>query len=206
MSTLDELKKNWNQDPQVSGSARAYDSVTLENAVKARIKKHTGMSMKYFWASFTLQIIVYSLLSHVIIRYWQNTETVLYSLGGILVSLPFTIMLMKKFKALALIRIQPGTSLHDYVLKKHDLLLSFYKFKRWYEFVLIPLSTAIGVVIVFNLYVPGGVWQHLTGAAITFAITIISCAFAIVSENKKSFEQPLHELHEILNEFKREAY
>ncbi|MBA4058691.1 MAG: hypothetical protein C0490_28500 [Marivirga sp.] len=67
------------------------------------------------------------------------------------------------------------------------------------------MSSAIGVILIFNLYVPGGVKGNLTGALTTFAITLLSCAIAIFSENKKSFEQPIHQLQEILDEFKTEG-
>jgi hypothetical protein len=82
------------------------------------------------------------------------------------------------------------------------LLESFFTFKKRYEMVLIPLSAAIGVLLIFLLYVPGGVSEHLLGAFITYVLTLLSCYLAIRSENKKNFVQPLDQLGEILNEYK----
>jgi hypothetical protein len=108
---------------------------------------------------------------------------------------------------MALTRPEEGnsvTSLFNYVMTRYNLLQTFYQFKRRYEFLLIPLSSLIGVFLVFKLYVPGGVEKNLTGAVITFMITVISCILAIRSENKKNFEKPLHHFRELLEEFKME--
>ena len=186
-----------------------YDEVALEKIFRSRVKKQTNKAMQYFWASFVLQVLVYALLSHVIVKYWLDTEILLFGLGGVFLFLPFTIMLMKKFKRMATTKLtgehNTGISLYQYVLRHHALLLSFYNFKKRYELVLIPLSSAIGIFLMFKLYVPGGVQEHPAGAVVTFVITLLSCAMAIRSENKKSFEQPLHQLREILDEFKSEA-
>lgn len=209
MTTLEELKKKWEEKGNPPSGALAYDKVALEKIFKSRVKKHTNAAMQYFWASFVLQILVYALLSHVIVKYWSDTEMLLFSLGGVLLFLPFTIMLMKKFKRIAATKLtgesDTGTSLYHYVLRHHALLLSFYNFKKRYELVLIPLSSAVGIFLTFKLYVPGGVQQHPSGAIVTFVITLFACAMAIRSENKKSFEQPLHQLREILSEFKSET-
>ena len=165
------------------------------------------MAMRYFWASFTLQIIVYALLSHVIVKYWSDTEVLGLSILGILLFLPFTIMLINKFKSIARIKLSniTETFMHQYVLRHYQLLLSFYRFKKRYELLLIPLSSEIGIIVSFKLFVPGGIYEHTTGAAITFIFTLISCALAIHSENNKSFKQPLQQLQDILEEFKSEA-
>jgi len=209
MLTFEELKKKWNENKSALSGTRTYDEVALEKIFKSRVKKQTNAAMQYFWASFTLQVLVYALLSHVLVKYWPDIEMRSYSIGGVLLFLPFTIMLMKKFKRIATTKLDAGsnaeTSLYAYVHQHHALLSSFYNFKKRYELMLIPLSSAIGIILAFKLYVPGGVLEHPVGAVITFAITLCSCVMAIRSENKKSFEKPLHQLQEILNEFKSEA-
>ena len=79
------------------------------------------MAMRYCWASFTLQIIVYALLSHVIVKYWSDTEVLGLSILGILLFLPFTIMLMNKFKSIARIKLSniTETFMHQYVLRHY---------------------------------------------------------------------------------------
>ena len=205
MSTFEELKKTWEESQSIVPTSTPYDHGAINNIVRSRTQKHLNASMQYFWASFTLQNIVYALLVHVIVRYGSDSTTLLFAIGGVLLFIPFTVTLMRKFKRMAITKPKEGNSgasLRDYIQQQYALLKSFYAFKRRYEFILIPLSTAVGTFLTFRLYVPGGVLAHKTGAIITFAITIISCAFAIASENRKSFEQPLRNLQNLMAEFK----
>lgn len=205
MLTLDDLKKDWEEKKCEPPSFPAYDQTSLEQIMKDRTQKHMKKSMHYFWGALALQILVYALLSHVIVKHYDNIETVALGIGGILLYIPFTVILMKKFKAMAVTKPENGStgSLYDYVLRQHSTLQSFFRFKKRYEIVLIPLSTAIGTYLTFKLFVPGGAAEHMTGALITFFSTLLSCLWAIVSENKKSFEKPLDELRQILEEFKQ---
>ena len=150
------------------------------------------------------------MISHVIIRYGNDRETLLYAVGGTLLFLPFTIVMMRKFKQMAANR--PVTAadantggLHDYVSRQYALLRSFYRFKRLYEIIMIPLSTAIGTVLVFQLCVPGGAAAHIAGVIITFVLALLSCAFAIAAENRRHFREPLTRLRQILAEFGDES-
>jgi hypothetical protein len=204
MKTLDELKEMWASDQNTS--LQTYNQNSLKKMFRSRVRKNINHSMQYFWASFTLQIVVYALLSHVIVKHWSDSDVLVNCIGGILLFLPFTIMLMSKFKSIAKTKLggDSGISLYEYAFAHYKLLQGFYRFKRRYEFMLIPISSAIGVFLSFKLYVPGGVSSHFTGAVITFFITVLSCAIAIRSENKKSFQKPLHDLQTLLNEFKNE--
>lgn len=209
MKTLDEIREQYMKSQSTpSKTPEPYNAISLEKIFKKRVMKHTNQAMKYFWASFTMQIIVYSLLSHVIIKNWMNVPIMLLGLGGIAIFIPFTVMLMKKFKALAKANISRGkgtnSSLQDYVLQQYTLLQSFYTFKKRYELILIPLSSAIGVILTFELFVPGGALENLNGIVITFGLTIFSCFLAIIAENRKSFDQPLQQLREILDEFRND--
>ena len=204
MLTIEELKKAWEANREAVQDHKTYDHKSLENIVKSRTKKHMKKSMHYFWGAFFLQILVYALLSHVIIKYGKDIQTLLLGVGGVLLFLPFTIILMKKFKRMATIKMEnhnSGRSIYQYVSQQHSLLQSFYAFKKRYEIVLVPLATAIGVFLTFKLFVPGGVAENPTGALITFVISMISMLVSIRLENKKSFEEPLHELNDLLKEF-----
>ena len=206
MKTLEELKKQWERNPLPIDNTNVYDNLSLDRILKARVKKHTATSFQYFWASFALQILVYALLTHVIVKYHSNMTIVLFGIFGVLLYIPFTIVLMGKFKRMASTKVNSENTavinLQEYVRQYQSLLRAFYSFKKKYELFLIPLSSAIGVILTFNLYVPGGVIKNLTGAVITFGLTLLSCAVAIYSENKKSFEQPIDQLQKILDEFR----
>jgi hypothetical protein len=207
MKTLEELKKTWEGNQSTLSGTKGYDHATFEKVLKSRVKKNANKAMQYFWASFVLQIVVYALLAHVIVRYWSDTEMILPGVAGILLYIPFTIILMRKFKSMAGIKLWDNTedAMNQYVMKHHRLLLRFYRFKKRYELVLIPVSALIGVFLTFRMYVPGGVSEHPVGAIITLGITLVSCAMAIHNENKKNFRQPLENLQGILNDFKVES-
>jgi hypothetical protein len=202
MTTFEELMKMWNEN---QAAPSPYDQRSIEKIVRSRTKKHINKAMQYFWAAFTLQILVYGLLSHMMIKYGSDTETLLLSIAGVILFLTFTIMLLKKFKRLAVAKPKLSEpSLYHYVFHQHSSLESFYSFKKRYELILIPLSSAIGVFLTFKLFVPGGVQENPTGAIITFAATLISCVLAIRSENKRNFAQPLHQLEKVMEEFKHD--
>ena len=207
MSTFEELKKVWEANQETAEGYKRYDHATLVNIVKSRTKKNMKKSMHYFWGALFLQILVYALLSHVIVKYGGNTETLLFGIAAILLYLPFTILLMKKFKQMAIVKPAQGNSgwsLYQYVFQQRALLQGFYTFKKRYEFLLIPLSTGIGVFLTFKLFVPGGVEENPTGATVTFLVSLFSMIMSIRLENKKSFEQPLQDLSRLLKEFQAE--
>ena len=65
---------------------------------------------------------------------------------------------------------------------------------------LIPLSSAIIVWIIFRIYVPGGVMNYPIAALTLFTLSIGACAVAIYAENKGNFSGPLNRLEEILKD------
>ena len=204
MSTLDELKKGWEMDPSISSEPLLYDQAGLVAIIKARSARQVNRTIHYFWASLTFQIIVYALLSHVFIQFWGVSAVQWGCLAGVLFYLPFTIVLMRQFKRVA--QASPGRtdmaiSMQARIQQQYSSLRAFYRFKRGYEYGLIPLSTALGVWLTFMSYVPGGVLQHPTGAAITYLLSLLACGWAIRRENRNHFEQPLRTLKEVLEEF-----
>jgi hypothetical protein len=204
---LEELKKSWDEDNRRVADKTAYDRATLHKIVRSRVNTHMRSAFRYFWGAFVLQIIVYAMLCHVIVRYWGDQLIFLTGIAGLFLYLPFTVMLMKKFKALAVIRPggHTGDSLYEYVFRHRSLLLGFYRFKVRYELLLVPISSVIGIYLTFRIFVPGGVAAYPMGALIALAITLLSCAWAMASENKKNFKTPLRRLEEMLSEFKREG-
>jgi hypothetical protein len=204
MPTLDELKKGWAMATPPPVPNQQVDHARLQAIARARSAGHVNRAMQYFWGSLTLQIIVYALLSHVFIRFWGVLAVQGLCLAGALLYLPFTLVLLRQFKRVA--RPSPaaavaGFSLQAQTQQQYESLWAFYQFKRRYEWMLIPLSTALGVWLTFWLYVPGGVPQHLLGAAFTYLLALLSCGYAIRRENGAHFEKPLRSLKDLLDEF-----
>lgn len=205
MNPFDDFKKTWN-DQQAGIVSHRYDLLSFERMIKSRVKKHTDKAMQYFWSAFTLQIILYGLLGHLMIRYWSDGELFVVSLFGLLLQVPFTYMLMKKFKAIAITRPMDNSSfsLYGYIKKRHDLLRDFYLFKRNYERFLVPLSTLVVCYLVVELYLPGKIWSYWNTLWVIIVMTIITCAVLIRKENRENFEQPLEQYKKILDEFDKD--
>ncbi len=207
MSTLDDYKNKWCKHRPVVASEDRYDLKSFKNMIRIRIKKQNNRIFGYFWTAFALQNIFYGLLCYVMIRYGSDLLIFVISLAGILITIPFTVYMMKRYKQLAVNKLNrdSNASIYEYINRQRDLLLDFFKFKKAYEWILIPFSTAIGVALVFDLFVPGGVLASLETAIFLFLLTVASCFFAIRSENRKYFIQPLDHLEAILDEFQDEG-
>jgi hypothetical protein len=208
MSDLEELKNKWTQRSTSVTAARSYDQTAFQKIIQSSVRKQQHISMQYFWASFTLQIIVYALLTHVAIKYRADTAVLGVAFFCMLLYVPFTIMLLRKFKRLAVLKMAgkhaAGLPVYEYVMRQHALLVSFYRFKKAYELFLIPLSSAIMIWIFFRIYLPGGIAAYPVGAFGCFLFTLGACAAAIIAENKKRFKRPISQLEEILKDLKQD--
>lgn len=206
MSTMNDFKCLWQKSNLEEKAIKPIDNEGLDQIVRLRTKKNLNIVMRYFWASFVLQMVVYALLVHVIAKYGNDQEVLITGIAGIVFFIPFTVILLRKFKAMATTRMSntiSSASIQAYVGRQYNLLSSFYRFKKGYEWVLVPLATAIGTFLTFKLYVPGGVYAYQFLASIIFAVTVISCAVAIKAENNKSFKRPLSDLQKIRDEFEK---
>ena len=72
MQTFEDIKNLWNETRDAIPKHASYDQKKLEYLVKSRTKKNMKTVMQYFWAAFVLQILVYALLSHVILKYFMT--------------------------------------------------------------------------------------------------------------------------------------
>ena len=151
--SLDELKKDWQEN---SGEVKSdFDNESLQKIFKARVAKQMREPFRYFWASFVMQVILYAFMSHLIIKNLGNASVQIYSVVCILLYIPFTWVLLSKFRRMAAQRLNPGDSIMDSLALKSAQLQGFFTFKKRYETVQIPLSCALGVILPFELFMPG---------------------------------------------------
>ena len=205
MSTLDDLKEKWCQSRTAFTAPRpsAYTLESLHSLVRKRVKKQNNMIFRYFWSAFTLHNIVYALLGFVILKYGSDPIIFILSVAGLITLIPFTVFMMKRYKALAVGKLSrdSNTSIYEYVSRQRNLLLDFFLFKKRYDMFLLPICSAIGVILTFELFFPGGIQEFIQEAFVVFALTMLSCVLVIATENQKSFIQPLNELQAILDEY-----
>lgn len=199
MEGFQEFERNWQRANE--SALRGIVPEELNKMIRLRTRRQVNRSMGYFWKSLVYHILVYALLCNTIARHWDQVGLVALCLVGIATFVPFTTILVKRFRALATAGPTYGErSAAEVVAAKERVLSAFFRFKQRYELFLVPLSCAIGTVVVFNLYVPGGTMSNLNLALMTFMVALGSCAYALFRENKSNFREPLKELRSILGE------
>lgn len=198
--SLDELKKDWQQS---SGEVKsAFDNESLRKIFKARVAKQMREPFRYFWASFVMQIILYAFMSHLIVKNWGNASVQIYSLICILLYIPFTWVLLVKFRQMAARKFNAADSLIDGLAFKASQLRSFFTFKKRYEAIQIPLCCALGVILPFELFMPGGAMNYVNAMLVWFLVGLVVCFFAIRDENERRFRKPLRELEAMISELR----
>ncbi len=207
MSTFDALKKQWNEAPAVADN-KPLDNSELFSMIRKRSKKQINAPVRYFWGAMVLQIILYAILVHIIVRYNDDSRVVVIGLIACILHLPFTYLMVRKFSRLAIIKPvdlqNAGASLKDYVSRQKEIISEFYSFKKKYELFLIPVSTIIGIYLFFTIFFPGGIMAYWEVAVFLFFITLITSVLAILNENRKQFDKPLKELQQILDDFEQD--
>jgi hypothetical protein len=207
MKKFEDIKQMWECEHNKVENWQTYDENAIESVIKSRIKLHKNTVMKYFWTTFILQLTVYAIFSHLFVKSLFS-DTILWScLIVIILFIPFTSVLLKKYKAIAVTKLNnnSGTSIKHFLQEHKYHLESFYKFKKRYEFVLVPVCSGITAIIYFQKFVNQASSYKWIIASIIFISSSIIWYVLIRWQNKKSFEQPLNEIDETINEFTKDV-
>jgi hypothetical protein len=200
MDSFEELKKAWDDTKNKPGNQAPMGNAYLEELIRTRVRKEKRVVMEYFWASFTYQLVIYALMAHLVIRFWGEWQTMVVGAGGILLYVPFTWLQLRKFKAMARAPIgnAPLLNMQAHVRNQYELLSGFFRFKRVFDWVGLPVTAFLFVVFIFKLYVTGGIEQHPVGASLTYLLALGMLVVGIRRENRKSFVVPLGQLQSVL--------
>ncbi len=206
MESFDDIKKIWNEEKLSEPSSTSVSSEYIDNIISKRLKKVKSSFREYFWVSFFYQNLVYGCLIFLIAKYFNRTDIVILSIAGILIYIPFTIVFMKKFKS----AFQPdneGIAFSDNdiylnIQNSYTRILEFFRFKKRFDWLIVPLNSLLIVVINFILFVPGGIEANLIAGILLFIVWLLIFIIAMRHENKKRFSEPLHQLESILEDFK----
>lgn len=204
MESFEDLEKVWKKGQHKGSFSDDLDKISMEASVKNGVKRERSVAMEYFWGVFIYHIIAYALLGHVLIRFFGDTRLMLLSVAGIAVYIPFTTVMMKKFKAMCVPSDQ-HSDIQQYVKKQYDLLSGFFRFKKIYEWVSIPVISFILVAIIFSIYVDGGVAGNLLPASGLFIAVLGILTYFIYRENKKHFIDPLQKYEAVLKDLNDES-
>lgn len=203
MKSLEEIKKQWEESHSKTEASGGKED--LSNIIRARVKRERKTTMEYFWAAFTYHVIIYAFMTHLFIRFWGDIPLMLFSGAGALLYIPFTIVLMRKFKGMA----NPKRNVQEadmlsHVKHQYRLLSEFFQFKKIFDWIGIPASAIILVWILFHLYIPGGMKENVPGGIVSFGIVLMIFSAITYFENKRRFNAPLEQLRSVLNDLKTE--
>jgi hypothetical protein len=201
METFDELKMNWNSDKGAAHNPLSKESVDL--IVRARIKREKKTVMEYFWSAFFYQNLIYGFGTYFIIKYWGAQEMAWPVLVVVFAYIPFTVLMLKRYKSMANRGVDKNQfNVQAHVTNMYSQLYSFYRFKKKFDWISVPLSCAAIVAITFRVFAAENPFDHLLGAALLFVLWLILFMTAIYFENKKRFVKPLVQMESILNDLK----
>lgn len=206
MENFDEIKKLWSENKVTVTCNTPVSPEYVDQLISNRIKKVNRNFREYFWTSFIYQNMVYVCLTFLIVRYFSRPDIAILSIAGILLYIPYTIVFMKKFKSAFLLN-KEGVAFSDddiylNIKNRYTRLSEFFRFKKRFDWVIVPLNCVLIVVINFILFVPGGVIANITAGIILLVVWLVIFIIAIRIENKKKFLEPLRQLELILEDFK----
>jgi len=179
----------------------------LQVIVSSRVRKEFKTVSEFVWAAIVYQIILYSFLARTFIRHWGDVQIMLLCLAGGACYIPLTVALIRRIKTLFRRPSEaPGTPVPDVFRKvegEYARLADFFRFKKRMDWIGVPVSCAIIVLVTFTLFVKGGVEGNPLGGLVVFAVWVGLSVIAIHAENKKRFISPLRHLELLLDDLKR---
>lgn len=196
MDSLDQLKKSWNE---AKGKETGLQQEDVKQMIAKRIRKEKRTFFEYFWTSYAWQFLIYVSLTRLTILFWGDWMAVLFCLAGILLYVPFTFLLIRKFASWAL----PATTNQDIksrLKNQFSKMSEFFRFKKGFDWIGVPFSSFMITFIVFRLWVPGDWTLHPMGAALTFSFTLFVFIIVTFDENKRKFKKPLYSLQQVVKE------
>jgi hypothetical protein len=207
MAPNDGIENVWKE-----GKAREAEPVPLtgkdlQTIIASRVRKELKTVSEFVWAAIVYQIILYSFLAHTFVRYWGDMRIMLLCLAGGACYIPLTVALIRRIKTLYRRPSEaPGSAVPDVFRKvegEYARLADFFAFKKRMDWIGVPVSCAIIVLVTFTLFVKGGVEGNPLGSLVVFAVWVGLSVIAIHAENKKRFISPLRHLELLLDDLKR---
>jgi hypothetical protein len=179
----------------------------LQGIIASRVRKEFKTVSEFVWAAIVYQIILYSFLAHTFIRHWGDMRIMLLCLAGGACYIPLTVALIRRIKTLFGHPSEAAGSPVPDVFRKvegeYTRLADFFQFKKRMDWIGVPVSCAIIVLVTFTLFVKGGVEGNPLGGLVVFAVWAGLSLIAIHAENKKRFISPLRQLELVLEDLKR---
>jgi hypothetical protein len=206
MALSNEIENVWKE-----GKAREAGPVPLtgkdfQAIISSRVRKELKTASQFVWAAIVYQIILYSFLTHTLIRHWGDMRIMVLCFAGAAFYIPLTVALIRRVGTLYRRPSEaPDSTVPDVFHKvegEYARLADFFQFKKRMDWIGVPVSCAIIVLVTFTLFVKGSVEENPLAGLAVFALWVGMSLIAIHAENKKRFISPLRHLEQVLDDLK----
>src|SRR6516165_2250327 len=85
----------------------------LQVIISSRVRKELKTVSQFVWAAIAYQIILYSFLTHTLVRHWGDIQTVLLCLAGAALYIPLTVALLRRANSYCRPSEAPGSAVPD---------------------------------------------------------------------------------------------
>ena len=206
MATTNEIDDVWKKGKGCEASPAPLSVKDLQGIISSRVRKELKTVSQFIWAAIVYQIILYSFLAHTFIRHWGDMRIMLLCLAGAAFYVPLTFALLRRVGTLYRRPSEaPGSTVPDVFHKvegEYARLADFFQFKKRMDWIGVPVSCAIIVLVTFTLFVKGGVEGNPLAGLAVFALWLGISLIAIHAENKKRFISPLRNLEQVLDDLR----
>jgi hypothetical protein len=207
MARNNEIENVWKEGKAREAGPAPLTGKDLQAIISSRVRKELKTVSQFVWGAIVYQIILYSFLAHTLIRHWGDMQIMLLSLAGGAFYLPLTVALIRRVRILyrrpSEAHGSPAPDVFRKVEGEYARLADFFQFKKRMDWIGVPVSCAIIVLVTFTLFVEGGIEGNPLGSLVVFAVWVGLSLIAIHAENKKQFISPLQRLELVLNDLKR---
>ena len=206
MTPNNEIENVWKEAKAREAAPAPITGKDLQAIISSRVRKELKTVSQFVWAAIVYQIILYSFLTHTLVRYWGDMQIMLLCFAAGAFYIPLTIALVRKVRTLyGRSAAKPGSPVPDVFLKvesEYTRLADFFQFKKRMDWIGVPVSCAIIVLVTFTLFVRGGVEGNPVAGLAFFALWVGMSLIAIHAENGKRFISPLRHLKQVLDDVK----
>jgi hypothetical protein len=206
MALSNEIENVWKEGKAREASPVPLTGKDFQAIISSRVRKELKTVSQFVWAAIVYQIILYSFLSHTLIRHWGDMRIMVLCLAGAAFYIPLTVALIRRVRTLYRRPSEaPGSPVPDVFHKvegEYARLADFFQFKKRMDWIGVPVSCAIIVLVTFTLFVKGSVEENPLAGLAVFALWVGMSLIAIHAENKKRFISPLWHLEQVLDDLK----
>jgi hypothetical protein len=206
MALSNEIENVWKEGKAREAGPVALTGKDFQAIISSRVRKELKTVSQFVWAAIVYQIILYSFLTHTLVRHWGEMRIMVLCLGGAAFYIPLTVALIRRVGTLYRRPSEaPGSTVPDVFHKvegEYARLADFFQFKKRMDWIGVPVSCAIIVLVMFTLFVKGGVEGNPRASLAFFALWVGMSLIAIHAENKKRFISSLRHLEQVLDDLK----